>query len=110
MTLTTLGVLAVCGWLLAGLGLRRGLVEAARTPALTAHALTPFGALLVSAVLGFGALFTLIAMTAQWWALLLVTLGRPHRLVDPSRPGPLRPVLWLITTGVLAHGLAAAVV
>jgi hypothetical protein len=104
LTLTALWTLAAAGWLLVAVGLGRGPAETARTAALTAHALTPFGALLVNAILGYGLLFTTIALTAEWWALLLATSGRPRRLTDPARGGLARLAAWL----ALAAGLACA--
>ncbi|SEG55943.1 hypothetical protein SAMN04489712_106272 [Thermomonospora echinospora] len=110
MTLTALLVLAGAGWLLAAAGLGRGPAETARTAALTAHALTPFGALLVNAILGYGLLYTLIALTAEWWALSLATLGRPRRLTDPASGGLTWLVAWLAGTAALTYGLAALIV
>ncbi|WP_119727583.1 hypothetical protein [Thermomonospora amylolytica] len=113
MTLPTLWILAATGWLLMAIGLARAPADTARTAALTAHALTPIGVLLVSAALGYGSLFALLALAAEWWAAMLVTLGRPWRLADPARhgaAGPVRLAAWLAAFGALAAGLTALIV
>lgn len=109
LTLPVLWALAVAGWLTVAAGLARGLTGTARTASLTAHALTPFGVLFTASLLGFGALYAVIAMTAQWWALVLVTLLRPERLADPPGDGTLRLAAWLATTAALAWALTTLI-
>jgi hypothetical protein len=110
LTLTALWILTGAGWLLVAAGLGREPAETARTAALTAHVLTPFGALLVNSILGYGLLFTTIALTAEWWALLLATSGRPRRLTDPASGGPARLAAWLAVTAALTYGLTSLIV
>ncbi|MWK37246.1 hypothetical protein GEV43_26395 [Actinomadura sp. J1-007] len=77
-------VLGAVGWGVVLAGLRRGVHGLARAPALFAHALTPAGAVLACSVAGFGFLYATIALTAEWWALALVTGFRPERLLEPD--------------------------
>lgn len=110
MTLTTVWLLAGVGWLLVMIGLARAPADITRTAALTAHTLTPFGVLLISMTLGYGALFALLALVAEWWAVILVTLGRPWRLADPVRHGTARLAAWLAASGALVLWLTALIV
>ncbi|TNY36816.1 hypothetical protein [Thermomonospora catenispora] len=110
MTPSAVWILAGVGWLLVAAGLFRGPAGAARTAALAAHALTPVGVLLITMTLGYGALFALLALVAEWWAAVLVTLGRPWRLADPVRHGTARLAAWLATSGALAVWLTALIV
>lgn len=59
--------------------------------------------------LGFGFLYTLIALGAQWWALALVTRLRPERLVDPASGGPANLTAWLALSGLFAYGATALI-
>ena len=95
------------GWGAVAAGLRRGLSGFSRRTALTAHAMTWPGTVLVFAVTGFGAVHGTIVLTAEWWALALATGLRPERLlVAGSLP---RLAAWSALT-VLAVAAATPVV
>jgi hypothetical protein len=76
-----LWLLAVTGWIATAAGLYRGLSGLGRRTALIAHFLTAPGVVLVCALIGMGSLSGTLALTAEWWALLLATRLRPERLV-----------------------------
>ncbi|WP_308287122.1 hypothetical protein [Actinomadura parmotrematis] len=80
------------GWGAVLAGMRRGLHGRARGPALLLHGITPWLLLLGFATLGYGSLYAMIALAAEWWALLLVTRLRPERLLDG---GARLAALWL---------------
>ncbi|MFC5746948.1 hypothetical protein [Actinomadura rugatobispora] len=107
MALLGLWLLAAIGWGAIAAGLRRGLSGFTRRTALTAHAMTAPGMVLFCAVLGFGTLYGTIALTAEWWALILATGLRPERLVaSGSLP---RLAAWSVLT-VLAVAVVTPVV
>jgi hypothetical protein len=81
VTVLTVWIVAAAGWGAVAGGLRRGLSGYTRRLALLAHVLTLPGVVLFPSVLGFGFLYVSIAVAAEWWALILVTRGRPERLV-----------------------------
>lgn len=94
-------------WAVIAVLLARGLDGRARVAALGVHGLTPVAILLISAQLGLGLLYAIIALAAEWWALALVTRLRPERLADPGRNGLAMLAGWLGTTALLACGLTA---
>lgn len=96
-------ILCATGWGAVLLGLRRGLRGPARGPALFAHCATPAASILLFAHIGFGSLFGAIALTAEWWALLLVTGTRPERLLTTG--GLRRLAFWAV---LAAAGAACA--
>ncbi|WP_245679265.1 hypothetical protein [Actinomadura hibisca] len=98
---------AVAVWTLAGLGwlvlvvtLRRGVRGDARGPVLFGHVLTLPALLATFAILGYGSLPGLIALTAEWWALLAVTGFRPERLLVTG--GMVRLAAWLVLAAAAA--------
>ncbi|WP_242614533.1 hypothetical protein [Actinomadura roseirufa] len=88
----TVWVLCLTGWGVVLAGIRRGLRGPSRGPALFAHTLTPAGVVLLFTHLGLGSLYGTIAVTAEWWALALVTGLRPERLLDTGGLG--RGAAW----------------
>jgi hypothetical protein len=102
-----LWLLAAAGWGAIAAGLRRGLSGFARRTALAAHAMTAPGVVLCCAILGFGSLNGLIALTAEWWALILATGLRPERLVaSGSLP---RLAAWSLLTAAAVAVVTPAV-
>ncbi|MFF5260461.1 hypothetical protein ACFY4C_16065 [Actinomadura viridis] len=98
----TLWALAVAGWSIVAAGLYRGMSGFPRRTALIAHTLSAPGVVLVSAMLGLGALYGMIAATAEWWALALITGFRPERLVAAgSLP---RLAAWSALTALTVSG------
>ncbi|MFG2003591.1 hypothetical protein ACGFNU_30960 [Spirillospora sp. NPDC048911] len=96
-TVLVVWIAAVIGWGVVAGGLGRGLSGYPRRLALLAHVLTLPGVVLFPSILGFGFLYASIAAAAEWWALILVTRGRPERLV---LRGDLRGLAaWLALTG-----------
>jgi hypothetical protein len=81
VTVPALWLLAVTGWAAIAAGLYRGLSGFGRRTALIAHVLTAPGVVLVCAMLGMGSVSGMIALAAEWWALLLATRLRPERLL-----------------------------
>ncbi|WP_254716498.1 hypothetical protein [Actinomadura sp. WMMB 499] len=100
---------ALCGggWIAVLAGLRRGVHGLARGPSLFAHTATPAAVVLLCALVGHGNLYATCWLTAQWWALAIVTGLRPERLVTSGGLG--RLAAWLALTAVLAHLAARAV-
>lgn len=96
MTVLAVWTLCFAGWGVVLAGLRRGLRGPARGPALFAHTATPAGVILTFSLIGFGSLYATIALTAEWWALLLVTGFRPERLLSTGGLG--RLAAWAAVT------------
>jgi hypothetical protein len=101
---TALWSAALTGWLLVLAGLWRGLPGRARGACVLAHVLTLGAIVLRSMFFGYGLLDTVIAATAGWWALAVVTGGRPERLLDAEQGRLVRLGVWC------ALAAAAAVV
>ncbi|XRQ12445.1 hypothetical protein ACN3XK_16595 [Actinomadura welshii] len=97
MVVLVLWVLCAAGWGAVLVGLRRGTHGPARGPVLFAHTATAAGAVLLFALIGFGSLYAMIALTAEWWALLLVTGFRPERLLSTGGLG--RLAAWATVAG-----------
>ncbi|WP_329521787.1 hypothetical protein [Spirillospora sp. NBC_01491] len=104
VALLIIWALGAAGWGAVLAGLRHGLRGRARGSALFAHVLTLAGAVFGCTVLGFGFLYVSIALTAEWWALALVTGFRPERLLDSGGLGRLAVWAVLTTAGILAAG------
>ncbi|MEU8802646.1 hypothetical protein [Spirillospora sp. NPDC048819] len=104
VTVVALWVLCAAGWGIVLAGLRRSIHGPARGPTLFAHVATPAGVVLTFSLIGFGALYGTLALTAEWWALLLVTGFRPERLLSTGGLG--RLAAWAAVTA--AATLAAA--
>ncbi|MFD0687755.1 hypothetical protein [Actinomadura fibrosa] len=98
MPVAVLVVWTLCamGWGVVLAGLRRGVRGPARGPSLFAHAATPAGVVLLCSLIGFGSLYAVIALTAEWWALALVTRLRPERLLVTGGLG--RLAAWAVLT------------
>ncbi|MFC9970073.1 hypothetical protein ACFVH6_04130 [Spirillospora sp. NPDC127200] len=88
--------LAAAGWLAVLVAARRGVREDARGPVVFGHVLTLPALVATFSILGYGSLHGLIALTAEWWALLLVTGFRPERLLVTG--GAPRLAAWLALT------------
>ncbi|KAB2347553.1 hypothetical protein F8566_20600 [Actinomadura rudentiformis] len=95
-TVLAVWVLSAAGWGAVAGGLCRGLSGYTRRLALLAHVLTLPAVVLFPSILGFGFLYLSIAVAAEWWALILVTRGRPERLV--LRGDLRRLAAWLALT------------
>ncbi|MGP4024217.1 hypothetical protein [Actinomadura sp. 3N407] len=104
VTVVALWVLCAAGWGAVFAGLRGGVHGPARGPALFAHIATPAGIVLTFSLIGFGSLYATIALTAEWWALLIVTGFRPERLLSTGGLG--RLAAWAAVTA--AATIAAA--
>jgi hypothetical protein len=94
-------VLGAAGWGVVLAGLRSGVHGRARGPSLFAHAITPAGVVLTFSLIGFGSLYATIALTAEWWALLLVTGFRPERLLSTGGLG--RLAAWAAVTAAVTY-------
>ena len=101
---TVLAVWALCGagWIIVLARLRGGLHGPDRGPALFAHTLTPAGVVFAFSLVGFGSLYATIALTAEWWALLLVTGFRPERLLSSGGLGRLAAWAAVTSAGTFA--------
>ncbi|MFI0449494.1 hypothetical protein [Actinomadura sp. 6N118] len=96
VTVLAVWIVAATGWGAVAGGLRRGLSGYTRRLTLLAHVLALPAVVLFPSILGFGFLYLSIAVAAEWWALILVTRGRPERLVQQ---GDLRRLAaWLTLT------------
>lgn len=104
VTVLVIWIMCALGWGVTLAGLRRGLRGPARGPALFAHTLTPAGIVLTFALAGFGSLYATIALTAEWWALALVTGLRPERLLATGGLGRLAAWALLTAAGTLLAG------
>jgi hypothetical protein len=93
-----LWIVAATGWGAVLAGLRAGLPEATRGPAVFAHVLTAPTALLVPALAGFGELPLTAGFAAVWWSLTLTTGFRPQRLVAAGGWG--RLALFLVVAAL----------
>lgn len=98
MPVTVLVIWGLCGigWGVVLLRLRSGLHGPARGSALFAHTATPVAVVLFFSLIGFGSLYAVVALTAQWWALLAVTGFRPERLLATGGLG--RLAAWAAVT------------
>ncbi|MGH3239604.1 MAG: hypothetical protein ACRDNL_04435 [Spirillospora sp.] len=96
LTVVAVWVLCAVGWGAVLGGLRGGVHGPARGPSLFAHTITPAGVILTCSLIGFGSLYATIALTAEWWALLLVTGFRPERLLTTGGLG--RLAAWAALT------------
>ncbi|WP_243708899.1 hypothetical protein [Actinomadura sp. GC306] len=92
-----LWLLCAAGWAAVLVGLRRRVRGRARGPVLFAHTATPAAVVLLFSLIGFGALYATVALTAEWWALLLVTGFRPERLLSTGGLG--RLAAWATLAG-----------
>ncbi|MBT2208671.1 hypothetical protein KLI87_11200 [Actinomadura sp. NEAU-AAG7] len=97
-------VMCALGWGAVYLALRRGLRGPSRGPALFTHTLTPASTILLCSLVGFGSLQSVIVLTAEWWALLLVTGLRPERLVAAGGLGRLAAWAAAAASGTLLAG------
>ncbi|WP_243718409.1 hypothetical protein [Actinomadura sp. 7K534] len=95
--MSALWLLCFAGWAAVLAALRRGVRGPARGPVLFAHTATPAGVVLLFSLIGFGSLYATILLTAEWWALLLVTGLRPERLLSTGGLG--RLAAWATVTG-----------
>ncbi|WP_243725584.1 hypothetical protein [Actinomadura rubrisoli] len=95
-TVLAVWILCATGWGVILAGLRRGLHGPSRGPALFAHTVTPAAVVLTFSLVGFGSLYAMIALTAEWWALALVTGLRPERLLATG--GLRRLAAWGVLT------------
>ena len=95
-------LVAAGGWIAVAAGLRRGLSGQARRAALIAHVMTAPGVVLVCATPGFGFLYATVALTAEWWALIVATRLRPERLVASGSPS--RLAVWSALAAVALLG------
>lgn len=77
----TLWLLALTGWLAVLADLARAPAGFARRTALLAHVMTPPGVVLACAMLGYGSVHGAVAVTAEYWSLVLVTGFRPRLLL-----------------------------
>ncbi|WP_243722983.1 hypothetical protein [Actinomadura sp. 7K507] len=102
MTVLAVWVLCAVGWGAVLAGLRRSVHGPARGPALFAHTATAAGIVLLFSLIGFGSLHATIAVTAEWWALLLVTGFRPERLLATGGLG--RLAAWAALTAAATLG------
>ncbi|WUI01617.1 hypothetical protein OHR68_07310 [Spirillospora sp. NBC_00431] len=100
-TVVVVWVLCATGWGAVLGGLRGGVHGPARGPVLFAHAITPAGVVLTCSLIGFGSLYATIALTAEWWALLLVTGFRPEQLLSTGGLG--RLAAWAALTAVATY-------
>lgn len=103
--LLALWVPAALGWVLVARGLLRRPAGTARKSALIAHVLTPVALALLATQAGYGHLSTVTAASAEWWGLLLVTRGRPGRLLDPGGGALGLLAGWLAVTALLLVAL-----
>ncbi|GAA4233029.1 hypothetical protein GCM10022254_34470 [Actinomadura meridiana] len=107
VVVVTLWVLCAAGWGAVLAGLRNGVHGRARGPSLFAHTITFPGVVLTFSLIGFGSLYATIALTAEWWALLLVTGFRPERLLSTGGLG--RLAAWAALTAAVTYATARLV-
>lgn len=100
-------LLCAAGWGVVLAGLRNGLRGPSRGTALFAHTVTPAAVVLLFALIGFGSLYATIALTAEWWSLLVVTGFRPERLLATGGLG--RLAAWAALTVAAAYAAARLV-
>ncbi|MFI0480680.1 hypothetical protein [Actinomadura sp. 9N215] len=106
-TVVAVWVLCAAGWGAVLACLRGGVHGPARGPCLFAHTATPAGVILTCSLIGFGSLYATIALTAEWWALLLVTGFRPERLLSGGGLG--RLAAWAAVTAAATYAAARLV-